>query len=266
MVAVVLVLLRDSRTAPALERWFVPVAVAALCDVFLTLFAQSRFTDGWYAAGAMSMMAAAIVLIALMGQMTSMCGQLEASASQPRIPAETDELTGLANRRPLLQAGYDLPQYSGDGLHVALVDADHFKQINDAQGHEIGDQVLFALTGRMSDALRHQDVLGRYGGEAFLVLLPDTDIDGALLAVERLRAGVACTPIVTPAGPVSVTVSIGLAPVRRAQDLNASIARADAALYVAKAAGRNQVVLDAAGQCVPEQRMRYDRRARNSLR
>lgn len=241
-VALVAALLH-ARRSPSLERWFVPVAMASLGDVVLTLFARARFTVGWYTARALALSAAAVVLVALVGQMTAMYRQLESSASQLRVLADTDELTGLANRRALLSAGHALLA-AGEGLSVAVVDADHFKQVNDRHGHEVGDQVLFSLAGRMSTALRGSDLLGRYGGEEFLVVLPGTDLALAATAAERVRAAVARAAVVTTAGALPVTVSVGVACAQPGDGLLDVVARADAALYRAKQEGRDRVVAD----------------------
>jgi diguanylate cyclase (GGDEF)-like protein len=128
-----------------------------------------------------------------------------------------------------------------------MLDVDHFKRINDRHGHHVGDQVLRILAERCRSALRSVDVLGRYGGEEFAILLPgSTQHNAASILAERIRNRVAEEPIRTEAGAVKVTVSVGVAELdeemRNPGDL---FKRADAALYEAKQAGRNRVVEDA---------------------
>jgi len=160
--------------------------------------------------------------------------------------AVQDELTGLANRRHFLTvAERDLSSASRHErpLCALMIDIDHFKLVNDTYGHPTGDDVIRVVAQRLQQHVRAVDVVGRYGGEEFAVVLPDTE-SGAQMA-ERLLAGVADTPVPTRSGPLSVTVSIGharLAPGR--PSLTELLARADRALYVAKRDGRNRAVGD----------------------
>lgn len=160
--------------------------------------------------------------------------------------ASTDELTGLANRRALSAAAENaLAQSRRDGspLAMLMVDVDHFKRINDTHGHAFGDEVLRHLARVLAKGLRDQDRLGRLGGEEFLAVLPSTSLADARRVAERMRAAVAAAPLTGPNGPVVVTVSVGVA---GGEDASAAslIARADAALYRAKHAGRNAVAVD----------------------
>jgi len=166
--------------------------------------------------------------------------------------ATRDDLTGLANRRhmtAMLEQEYTRCARSGQPFCVAVLDIDHFKRVNDAHGHAAGDEVLrwFAAAGRAE--LRDADLLARWGGEEFLVLLPDTPLLLARLCVERLRAAVATTPIEL-AGfgkggsdlRTSITVSGGLAEFWPQESIGELVARADRALYDAKERGRDRVV------------------------
>jgi diguanylate cyclase (GGDEF)-like protein len=159
--------------------------------------------------------------------------------------ATTDELTGQHNRRHFYAIAGALVDASGRGGHdlaAAMLDIDKFKNINDTYGHGIGDEVIRTVASRVRAAIRHSDVLGRYGGEEFAVVLPDHGGDARLLA-ERMRAAVAAHPIKTAAGPIQVTISVGLAALTPGDgSLDQLLARADHALYRAKEAGRNQVV------------------------
>jgi diguanylate cyclase (GGDEF)-like protein len=123
---------------------------------------------------------------------------------------------------------------------VALLDLDHFKTVNDTKGHAIGDCVLKAVAERITETLREEQIVGRIGGEEFVVLLPDTTPQQALSAIERVRRSVA-QPIDTPAGPVSVTLSGGIAPLGEKELVEAAIDHADKAMYRAKSLGRDRV-------------------------
>ncbi len=159
-----------------------------------------------------------------------------------------DPLTGLANRSSTLaefQNRFGLSFRYSRPLSVVICDLDLFKQINDQHGHGGGDLVLRAFGERLSAALREADLAGRIGGEEFLMVLPETDLAGARLLTERLRKAIAAKPILLPTGSVSLTCSMGMAQ-RTIPDLEAGhlLARADAALYRAKAQGRNRVCED----------------------
>lgn len=156
-----------------------------------------------------------------------------------------DELTGAFNRRFLMETlarERSRAERLSDAFSLCMVDIDHFKSINDAFGHAAGDAVLKHFAALAPRGLRGVDTFGRFGGEEFLLVLPGTDRQGALAVAERLRAATEATSFPgLPAGR-RVTVSVGVATHGRAEDLQALLARADKALYQAKAAGRNQVV------------------------
>jgi two-component system, cell cycle response regulator len=157
--------------------------------------------------------------------------------------ALTDELTGLANRRHgMHQLDREIAQAVRKGHELGLirVDVDHFKDINDAHGHQAGDGVLAEVARRLADAVRGGDELARWGGDEFVAILPGTDRAGVLRAAERLRAGVATGPVRVDDADLDVTVSVGWAHWvgDTAGDL---LVRADRALYAAKDAGRNTV-------------------------
>jgi diguanylate cyclase len=171
--------------------------------------------------------------------------QLAESSARIEQLASHDELTGTLNRRAVwsLLEGYVTPPQAGHGrLCVALLDLDHFKQVNDRFGHPAGDAVLKRFAQVVREALRDTDRLGRYGGEEFLVLLPSVEPEQALRVVERLRAAVAATDWSDIAPELQVTVSAGVATWREDDTVPQLISRADAALYRAKHQGRNQVV------------------------
>jgi diguanylate cyclase (GGDEF)-like protein len=159
--------------------------------------------------------------------------------------AMTDSLTQIPNRRALIDyAERALARRSGLPLAMLMIDVDHFKLINDTHGHPTGDEVLRKLSALLSARLRGHDLLGRYGGEEFCVIAPDTPAKGALALAEHLRQTIASTPIPTEAGELFVSVSIGisLCPVETKRILKDVLAEADAALYDAKQTGRNKIV------------------------
>ena len=125
-----------------------------------------------------------------------------------------------------------------------MLDLDHFKQINDNYGHQTGDQVLQEFAKRCKNSVREMDLIGRYGGEELIIILPETDLITALQIAERMCESIAEEPIKIPNGEISTTVSVGVA----AKDENTAqletlIARADQAMYIAKHKGRNRVAL-----------------------
>ncbi len=160
--------------------------------------------------------------------------------------ATTDFLTGLPNRREFMARLEDeqarLQRDVGGRAAVLMLDIDHFKDINDAHGHDWGDAVLRHLAGLMRESQRKIDMLGRVGGEEFAILLPGADPEAARAFAERLRQRVAGTPMARDGSSIAITVSIGiasLAPAERSGD--AALVRADQALYRAKRGGRNRV-------------------------
>jgi len=166
--------------------------------------------------------------------------------------AVTDTLTGLHNRRYMTsQAGALVKRavLGGDPVSALLVDIDHFKRINDTFGHDVGDEVLREFAVRLATNVRAIDLACRYGGEEFVVIMPDTQLKDALRIAERLRLHVSGTPfrVAGLAEPLTVTISVGVACTLGADDTQeALLKRADAAVYEAKAHGRNQVVSRAA--------------------
>ena len=178
--------------------------------------------------------------------------QLRAAVKELQELARSDALTGTANRRAFDERLHDELHRSrrhGHHLSLLLLDVDHFKDVNDEQGHDAGDRVLGELAGRVRQQLRDSDLLARLGGDEFAVLLPETDEARGRAAAERVRRAVAGAPL---AGR-SVTVSIGAAVVAAGAASPQRLARAaDDALYQAKAAGRDAVVLATLDQPGPD--------------
>jgi diguanylate cyclase (GGDEF)-like protein len=161
--------------------------------------------------------------------------------------ATTDALTGIFNRHHFVErseAELVRARRSGRPAAMLMVDADHFKQINDTFGHAGGDAALRALAHALRDAVRPTDLLGRIGGEEFAILLPQTTCEGAVTLAERLRIAIVALAIEYAGRRVPLTISIGVAGGEHA-DLTTLLRDADTALYLAKSAGRNRV------SCVP---------------
>ena len=158
--------------------------------------------------------------------------------------AEHDALTGLFNRRRATELLEMFAKQAGRGnsFALAIVDIDHFKRVNDAHGHAGGDLVLQAFANEAIAALRDGDILARWGGEEFLLLLPACDLDSALRVAQRLRELTVKMAVPLPqGGSMSFTVSIGVAALREGESASQALERSDAALYRAKAEGRNRV-------------------------
>ena len=162
--------------------------------------------------------------------------------------SRTDGLSGLLNRISWEQIVYvemARCRRSHRAASLLMIDVDHFKQINDRYGHPAGDQVIRSVAEIVGRTVRASDVSGRYGGEEFGVVLPDTDVDGAAVIAERVRQRIEATTV-EPATGIRCTVSIGIAAAQpEVEDAGDWIARADRALYEAKRLGRNLVVREA---------------------
>ena len=129
--------------------------------------------------------------------------------------ATLDELTGVANRRRFFERAEREFATAAGPLVVMMLDVDHFKRVNDTHGHASGDDVIREVARRLGEAMRESDVLGRYGGEEFAIVVPDTDLATGRRLAERLRERIAAEPVRTRTGPLRVTVSIGVTAARR---------------------------------------------------
>jgi two-component system chemotaxis response regulator CheY len=164
-----------------------------------------------------------------------------------RTARDTDALTGLHNRGAITaaaEAELARAQRSGAPLSVALLDLDHFKQVNDHYGHQAGDQALRLIAAEAREQVRPYDLVGRWGGEELLLLLAGTTLQEATSIAERVRATIAATPLIRADGrQLALTASLGVASTETSGErtLEALVRDADAALYRAKAAGRNCV-------------------------
>ena len=172
-----------------------------------------------------------------------------------QFEADHDHLTGVWNRGAILDLlRRETQRHLRDGtpLGVMMADLDHFKKVNDFSGHLIGDVVLHESARRMAAAVRNYDWVGRYGGEEFLILLPGCDAQDLAASAERIRSSISDRPIETRAGPIVITVSIGVVSTmpaaQPAPGYEALLCAADLALYSAKANGRNRVEIGSASQ------------------
>jgi len=212
-----------------------------LCSLDQTRFTRAHASD----------------FLAHLGVIASFCIENVINRARLLRSGFTDVLTGWHNRRYLnvrLQEELARARRDGVALVCLMLDVDHFKRVNDTWGHAAGDSVLRELAHRIETQVRASDVAARFGGEEFVVLLPNTDVGSAQRLAERIRLAIAATPIVLPADDtVTITVSIGIAEVRPAPDVedlkslgDSLLARADVALYAAKSAGRDRVIVEAA--------------------
>jgi len=161
-----------------------------------------------------------------------------------------DPVTGINNRAALnatIDREVNLAHRHGNALSVIMLDIDHFKRINDSYGHLAGDVVLCALAKRVMERTRGSDMVFRYGGEEFTVVLSNTDVAGATLLANRIRKSVERLEIVHEDMEIQITVSLGVATLEHGDSATTLLNRADEALYEAKTTGRNRVVTHSTG-------------------
>lgn len=166
--------------------------------------------------------------------------------SHAQAQAITDALTGVYNRRGLFQLGefeFERALRIQRPFCALMLDIDHFKKINDTHGHTVGDQVLRQMADRCRRSSRVIDLIGRYGGEEFSILLPETNLESAHQIAKRLHETIINTPFKTEAGDLPITVSLGVAETDPNDTLNTLIEKADKALYQAKHSGRDRIVV-----------------------
>ena len=184
-------------------------------------------------------------------------------AAQAALQATTDALTGTFNRHHLRQHLDEQFESPDSSLHVIMVDADHFKSINDTLGHLVGDQVLIEIAQRLQLALRPTDLLARYGGEEFCVVVPDVEDKTALNIAERLRKSIQSRPIEGR----EVTISLGLSRRTESDTISCLLKRADQALYRSKEGGRNRVqqLWPEDDSCPSEEREKHNMRKQKGI-
>jgi diguanylate cyclase (GGDEF)-like protein len=224
---------------PALFAAFVSGAVllgeALTAGISLLVVGQVRWTALviGFAAGAVTSAAAAAVVVGLLKRIGDLQRQLERSA-------RTDDLTGLPNRRVLfdtLAREIQRARRRAARLSLVFADLDRFKQVNDRHGHRVGDAVLCGAATAITAGLRAYDVVIRYGGDEFVMVLPDTGAQEGRAVAERIRESIAAKPL---ARSVAVTISMGVAELGARMDADRLLKAGDKALYRAKRAGRNR--------------------------
>jgi diguanylate cyclase (GGDEF)-like protein len=187
------------------------------------------------------------VLNDLEGQVSQRTSDLRSANRQLAEVARRDPLTSLLNRRGFSEEALaELQRFVRTGREPSLIlaDLDNFKEFNDQNGHACGDYVLQKVARLLSDRVRNMDELARWGGEEFMILLPETSSEGAAQVAEKLRVAIENYQFEYDGQKLSVTMTFGVATIRNGETLEACIARADAALYKGKESGRNQVSPD----------------------
>ena len=182
--------------------------------------------------------------------------RLTAALETMQHQASHDALTGIRNRGAVLtalQRELDRAERHPGPLSVILLDLDHFKLVNDTYGHLAGDRVLLEVARRMQSAVRSYDAVGRFGGEEFLIVLPQTDSAAALTIAHRIAESIRAAPVHAGTVDIPMTASMGVASSSTHTDMQTLLHAADCALYDAKAAGRNRVEVAAHAMPVPAQ-------------
>jgi len=233
--------------ATAVTRHLPGQSVGGMCVSFAAAVAVGVVTANLIGATRRREFAASLASKLVTGRLRAEITQREKAELELVHRANTDPLTKIGNRRHFEeQAGAEFrrSQRSHEPLSLMIIDVDHFKWINDTHGHPVGDDVLRQLSSLLDEHVRRVDSVGRLGGEEFAVLMPGADRARAEEAAERLRAHVSSLALDLPSGIVRLTVSIGVTECDVwTEDLAVGLARADEALYRAKADGRDRVVL-----------------------
>jgi diguanylate cyclase (GGDEF)-like protein len=226
------------------SRYFLFASIASMAGATTTdlaVWGYIPFNEWTYRAVEIGMLVDATLLaLALTYQIRSL--QLEHKLAEQR--AARDPLTGLDNRRSFLEKAlpaWSTAQRNQRDLSAILLDLDHFKSINDQHGHAMGDQALMATARVLADSAREGDIVSRWGGEEFLLLLPETRLEAALIMAERLQKRIAAIQLQSREGEIRMTASFGVAQKDLHENLDSLIADADRHLYRAKAGGRNRI-------------------------
>ena len=234
------------RESPYFEN--IPLAFVTSSEYDHTLLMEAQFYGGMFIISKPYIDVVVLTQLSSMLRIKFLQDELRAHLQELDRLASTDPLTGLFNRRLLfirLEQELARSQRVGAELCLAYLDIDYFKKINDTYGHLTGDEVLKKLADIMKEMLRKSDVLARMGGEEFLIMLPDTGVEGARLIAERLRARVAHTVFDFAGVTIPVTVSLGVLHVTAGttEPPDELMRKADEALYISKHEGRNRVTV-----------------------
>ena len=222
----------------------IEVALIVACQIFLGgSFSMERLISLAFLGGFAAQIAP-VILVAYV--VTMFAADIRYGLSRAMLLSETDELTGLLNRRGFAIAADRLLAQAARynrGSTILMIDSDNLKPVNDGHGHEAGNRLLKQLAKTIRAEVRDTDVPARYGGDEFIVLLSETPLKGALTVAERIRDTMAARPMEIDGKPIACTVSIGVAGYPEdGLTIDAIVSRADRAMYQAKRAGRNRVV------------------------
>lgn len=254
-------LLGDSDSRAGRAWWLLFCTTAVMLPLFairavISFFGLMQFStpdSGTAPSPFQLFMFAGMIAMSMLGSMGFILMIMEKADRKIRSLAMIDSLTGNYNRRAFMEMAekeYAYSQRNGLPLAVLMLDIDYFKKVNDEYGHLAGDAVLVAVAKLLSAGLRKQDTLGRWGGEEFCILLPNTNDEGAMILAEKLRLLIVNTPIHALDKVLSITTSIGVTVCTPGcktcmQSFPQLLNDADAALYQAKRQGRNQSILQA---------------------
>lgn len=240
--------------------WLYAVALAAFAQSSISFFLAHPWDHQWWLAhlifaGGFLVLSFGIVrafhttrAFATVYSEQELMRRLQDANERLQHLATTDSLTGAANRRKFferLDEEQARRKRSGAALSLLALDVDHFKQVNDTYGHAAGDLALKTLVARIRDIVRGSDLVSRFGGEEFLVLLPGNNLEQAAHVAERIRHALGNAPIVAANEAFSISVSIGVSQMQADDDTHRFVQRADQCLYKAKQQGRNRVVQQA---------------------
>lgn len=226
------------------------VLAASVCGIYLTLDAFTRATPPLHAIspailGMLRYFNVVVTFSMLTYLASSYLRLVKQAESQLRLAATTDPLTKLINRRRVTEIyRYEVTRRKRESypLSFVLCDVDHFKNINDHHGHGAGDKVLVAVAEALRAALREQDSVARWGGEEFLVVMPNTQNADAMMVAERMREQISALAVPFGDATLQVQMTFGVATHHEGEEAETAITRADQALYKGKQAGRNRVV------------------------
>lgn len=240
-----LYLLAIIASALTLGKVFSLVVLVAIAAAYLLLSGMSDGSD-MLTIPYMTRLLAQLAPVVLVGYLTTMlAADIRFVLDRLNYMSQSDELTGLLNMRgfmPLMEREASRSQRYGHQFAVVMVDCDQLKAINDAYGHEAGNRFLNYIVSRLREVTRTTDLLARYGGDEFLILLPETSPEGALLVAERMRLAVSAGMLDMDGRPISATVSIGVSLFPDdSRDPRQLIEKADQAMYLSKQRGKNVV-------------------------